>query len=427
MKRLPIAAILASTALIPAAFAQNTSTAEDIADNEICAALVAYVDENDTDESGITAERADAIAVAKDPAACREAYMTAEAADVAVSADIKVAVPDPQVNVEQAAPQVSVQQPKPDVNVTPGRPVVTVNQAEPVVRVVTTPPTVTIDMPKPEILVEIPDPTVDVAMAEPRVTVNQPQPVVNVKQGEVKLNVGDKSVDQPEGEAKVDVSQSNPTVSIDRAEGSNIDIAEVQPDVRYNAAKPRVEVTESGKADITFNQSGEANVKFRRMSADETRAAAADRQQMAAARTDAATPNAEAPAATADAAADPAADKLVAVDAKPANDATSANPPRSILAGELLDKSVIGAEGDEIGEVDQFVTLNGETFLVVGVGGLLGLGEKQIAIPLMQASFREDEFHVPTLTEDAAEEMPEFDAARYTAVRDEQNIDVMMN
>ncbi|GAB5375258.1 MAG: hypothetical protein AcusKO_17200 [Acuticoccus sp.] len=414
MKRIYLAAILASTALIPAAYAQVNNDMTKISDADVCAELVTYVDDNDTDATGITADRAATIAAGDDPKMCRDAYQMAMGGndtEAEATAGIKVAVPDPEVNVEQRAPQVSVAQPQPDVNVTPGRPIVTVNQAEPVVRVVTTPPKVTIDMPKPEILVEIPDPTVDVAMAEPRVTVEQPQPVVSVTQGEVKLEVGDKSVEPSQGEAQVDVTQSNPTVTIDKAEGSNIEVAEVSPEVRYTAAKPRIEVSEEGEPAIAFNQPGDANVRVRRMSADETRAAAAER-------------SGQAETAAAETAA-PAEREMAAADTGELT--APADTPRSVVAGNLIDASVMGANGDTIGDVEAFATRGGETYLVVGVGGLLGLGEKQIAIPLNEATFRDEAFHVPSLTDEAAEEMAEYDDGTFTPVEEDQNIDVVMN
>lgn len=423
MKRISFAAILASTALIPAAYAQVNNDVAKISDADVCAELVTYVDKNDTDATGVTADRAATIAAGKDPKMCRDAYQMAMGGDsgAEATAGIKVAVPNPEVNVEQRAPQVSVAQPQPDVNVTPGRPIVTVNQAEPVVRVVTTPPQVTIDMPKPEILVEIPDPTVDVAMAEPRVTVSQPQPVVNVKQGEVKLEVGDTAVAPSQSEAEVDVSQSNPTVNIEKAEGSNVNVAEVTPEVRYTAAKPRIEVSEEGEPAIAFNQPGDANVRVRRMSADETRAAAAERsrQNETAAAETAGTAPAEREMAAAQTGEMTAPAKTAAAD--------PADTPRSVVAANLIDASVMGADGDTIGDVEAFATRGGETYLVVGVGGLLGLGEKQIAIPLSEATFRDEAFHVPALTDEAAEEMAAYDDDAFTLVEENQNIDVVMN
>ncbi len=415
MRNLPIAALFATTALIPAAFAQtNTVNVASIDDAAICQELVTYVDENDTDATGMTGERADTIAAGEDPNICRNAFLlatgetlTADAQasmETQATADIEVAVPQPDVNVRQPAPEVAVQQPTPDVNVTPGRPIVTVNQAEPVVQVVTTPPKVTIDMPKPEILVELPDATVDVAMARPRVTVTQPEPTVSVEQGEVQLAIGDKKVEQEQSAPKVNVEQTNATVRVDEAKGSNIEVAEVKPEIRYNAAKPRIEVSESGKPDIQFNQSGDANVRVRHMSADETRAAAAQK------------PQAE------------REQQLAASNVQPeaAGQATAPQSSSRMMVSDLMDREVIGADGETLGDVENIVSRGDETYIVIGSGGVLGLGEKQIALPMSEIYFRDDQLFSPATTEDALDEMAEFEPDGYRPLGTDQDVEIIL-
>ena len=435
MRNLPIAALFATTALIPAAYAQDNVNIERIEDARICQALVTYVDENDTDATGMTGERADTIAAGEDPLICRDAMRlaigeeldedTLASLDVEATAEFQVAVPEPEVSVQQPAPQVSVEQPKPDVNVTPGRPIVTVNQAEPVVQVVTTPPKVTIDMPKPEILVEIPDPTVDVAMARPRVSVTQPEPTVTVEQGEVQLAIGEKEVEQERGEARVNVEQSNATVRVDEAESPNINVAEVQPEVRYNAAKPRVELSESGDPDIQFNQSGEANVRFQRMSAEETRAAAAQQgeaEREMAARTEADTEERTAAAVR-------GAEENRAEQSAAANQSTAANnapATSSMSVADLMDRELIGSDGETIGDVENIVVRGDVTYIVVGSGGLLGLGEKQVAIPMSEIYFRDDQLFTPATTEEAVEEMAEYEPEGYRPLGTDQDVEVVL-
>lgn len=448
MRNLPIAALFATTALIPAAYAQDNSVnVAQIDDAAICQELITYVDENDTDATGMTGERADTIAAGEDPAICRDAMRlaigesldeeTMASLDVEATADIQVAVPEPEVQVQQPAPQVSVEQPQPDVNVTPGRPIVTVNQAEPVVQVTTTPPKVTIDMPKPEILVEIPDPTVDVAMARPRVSVTQPEPTVNVQQGEVQLEIGEKEIDQQQGEARVNVEQSNATVRVNEADAPNINVAEVQPEVRYNAAQPRVEVSESGEPDIQFNQSGEANVRFQRMSAEETRAAAAEQGQAAERETAAARTEADATernqAAENRTEAERESDQTMAATRETEQNraqSTGANNAASrtttISVADLMDRELIGENGDTIGDVENIVMRGDETYFVVGSGGLLGLGEKQVAFPVSEVYFLNDELYTPATTEDAVDDMEDYDPAGYRPLGTDQGVDIVL-
>lgn len=438
--RLPIAALFATTALIPAAFAQNNSiVVADIPDGQICERLSTYVAENDTADTGMTPERAKAVVTGNDPKICRDAMTIAvgdtKNVEAEATARVQVAVPQPQVQVDQRAPQVSVDQPQPDVNVTPGRPVVTVNQAQPTVHVVTTPPTVTIDMPKPEILVEIPNPSVDVAMAEPRVSVSQPEPTVRVTQGEVKLELGDEKVVAPKTDeaAKVNVSQENATVRVSEAKAANINVAEVKPEVRFNAAEPRVEVEETGKANVKFNQSGDANVRFRQMSEEETRSAAARQGRPDEAQTASADAT---PAMTGNR---PAADKPETAstpqdaEAKMAANTTAKDASasvdvkrQSVSVEELMNKSLIGASGDSIGDVENIVDRGGKTFVVIGVGGLLGIGEKQVAIPLEEITYRDDELFASSLTEEGVKQLAQYTPDSGRVLTSDQTVELVI-
>jgi len=66
--------------------------------------------------------------------------------------------------------------------------------------------------------------------------------------------------------------------------------------------------------------------------------------------------------------------------------------PEHILASDLEDTDVYNAAGEEIGEVEDVVlTKKGEAMaLVVSVGGFLGLGEKNVAIPVTAVEITAD-------------------------------------
>ncbi|MEM7566897.1 MAG: PRC-barrel domain-containing protein, partial [Pseudomonadota bacterium] len=76
---------------------------------------------------------------------------------------------------------------------------------------------------------------------------------------------------------------------------------------------------------------------------------------------------------------------------------------------DILSMDLIGAEGEEIGDVERVISQNGELFVVVGNGGFLGLGEKQVALPLADMTMRDGELYTRAYTEDEVEEMAEFD------------------
>ena len=56
--------------------------------------------------------------------------------------------------------------------------------------------------------------------------------------------------------------------------------------------------------------------------------------------------------------------------------------------------------------------MRGDTIVaIIGVGGFLGMGENEVAIPVEKLILREDEVIVPGVTEDRLESMPEFNEA----------------
>ena len=63
--------------------------------------------------------------------------------------------------------------------------------------------------------------------------------------------------------------------------------------------------------------------------------------------------------------------------------------PNQLLGSNLMDADVIGATGESIGKVDD-VLMDGEgrvLAIIVGVGGFLGIGERDVAIPVDALNF----------------------------------------
>ncbi len=67
--------------------------------------------------------------------------------------------------------------------------------------------------------------------------------------------------------------------------------------------------------------------------------------------------------------------------------------PDELLATDLLGLSAVNAENETIGEVNDLVTdKSGKTIAaVIGVGGFLGIGEKDVAVPFENLKFTRDE------------------------------------
>ncbi|MDF1586862.1 PRC-barrel domain-containing protein [Marinimicrococcus flavescens] len=76
---------------------------------------------------------------------------------------------------------------------------------------------------------------------------------------------------------------------------------------------------------------------------------------------------------------------------------------------QLMDEDVEGADGEEIGEIeDVLVDQEGRVAAVVlEVGGFLGLGERKVALPMSQIEVRgEDRDLFTSATRDQLEELP---------------------
>ncbi|MGE0313023.1 MAG: PRC-barrel domain-containing protein [Lautropia sp.] len=365
--------------------------------------------------------------------------------DADILANLQVSVPRPEVNVQQADPQVQVEQRAPRVDVDPGRPQVTVRQAAPQVTVAMAQPTITIEMPRPEIIVEMPDPSVSVDAQPPRVTVNQARPTVSVEQGRPQVRVGEveSSVDRPaqpradgqgdegraslaqstEGQppAKVAVEKGQPQVSMAGRSQPQVTIAEVEPQVRYQAAEPKVKVESAGDPVVRFNQTGEPNVQIRQLDADETRAMAAsdaregrapgargdERGAGASASSDASSTRGGDRQPSASAAADASAG---------AGARAGASAGREMTAGRLVDADIVGENGNKLGDIEKLVDIDGRLYAVIASGGFLGLGEKETAIPLSALVLRDDKVMAPQVSSGRIDRLRDFDSARHDAV-----------
>jgi hypothetical protein len=82
---------------------------------------------------------------------------------------------------------------------------------------------------------------------------------------------------------------------------------------------------------------------------------------------------------------------------------------------DLIDKTVVNDKNDKIGKIDDLIispSKNGDTpaatFSIVGVGGFLGIGKRDVAIPMEQLKFQNKQLTLPGATKDALKAMPPF-------------------
>ncbi len=89
--------------------------------------------------------------------------------------------------------------------------------------------------------------------------------------------------------------------------------------------------------------------------------------------------------------------------------------PDQWLAGNMIGQSVVNADNDSIGHInDVVINENGEIAAVlIGVGGFLGIGEKEVAVRYEDLTFNRDEAQnvtvVTTLTSEILTSAPDYE------------------
>ncbi len=67
-------------------------------------------------------------------------------------------------------------------------------------------------------------------------------------------------------------------------------------------------------------------------------------------------------------------------------DTSMVSPFAGMVVSDLVGLNVTAAGGEELGEVDYITRQNGDLAAVVGVGGFLGIGQHDVAVPLSEIS-----------------------------------------
>jgi len=81
---------------------------------------------------------------------------------------------------------------------------------------------------------------------------------------------------------------------------------------------------------------------------------------------------------------------------------------------DIMGKAVYNDNNDKIGDVNDviFSRNNSASFVVIGVGGFLGMGEHDVAVPLSRIKHDNDKLILAGATKEALKSMPEFKYAK---------------
>lgn len=93
----------------------------------------------------------------------------------------------------------------------------------------------------------------------------------------------------------------------------------------------------------------------------------------------------------------------------------------NIDVGDIEGKELVGANGEELGDVDRIVIdrKTGKKMAVIGLKGLVGDGAKEVLVPLEQIRMSMDDDKVVTnLSKEALEARPDVDMGDFTELED---------
>jgi len=109
-----------------------------------------------------------------------------------------------------------------------------------------------------------------------------------------------------------------------------------------------------------------------------------------------------------------------------AGSSAAANAMMGMKAQELIGRDVVNAAGKEVGEIDDIVVNDRDRaiYAVVGVGGFLGLGEKDVAIPFNQLRLGADNVILMSEKgEGELKEMPSYKRGQWKSVERDRAIE----
>lgn len=447
LTRTLIATMVGATVLTPVAYGQ---TATELAQSgENCRALEALSTEQRDRLRPEWIEESRGVIQSRDDAQCRAYYDQASEAlgprgqqmDREAAARIVVTQTDPEVNVQQRAPLISVTQQEPQVRVDQGQPQIIVRQAPPNVRVQVPQPIITIDQPQPEIIVRMSEPNVSVTNPEPQVEVRQQEPEVNVSQPEPQVSVQAAEGAQSQGnqgEANVQLQQQEPQIEVEgTGNRAQVDVQRQEPSIQYEQAEPNIQVEQTGEPEIRFNQSGEPNIRFEDAGASgnqQNRQPAANSGNQQGQQPAGATANQQgqqpAGATTNQQGQQSATGQQTQVDVDRLylllrqDGQMEAGQPMPYNVTDVVGRDLRNARGEELGTVDRVVEQSGRQYLVLSEGGFLGMGEREVAIPLDSVSVVEGGLVLRGMTQEDIDALPEFDSANAQRVGNDQRVNI---
>ncbi|HUF57602.1 MAG TPA: PRC-barrel domain-containing protein, partial [Thermohalobaculum sp.] len=81
----------------------------------------------------------------------------------------------------------------------------------------------------------------------------------------------------------------------------------------------------------------------------------------------------------------------------------------ALMVGDLTGQDVFNEAGEDLGDLERIIRLDGQTWAVISAGGFLGIGDKDIPVELDRLSITEEGIIVQGLTEEQIEAAQDVD------------------
>ncbi|MEL6585446.1 MAG: PRC-barrel domain-containing protein [Pseudomonadota bacterium] len=82
-----------------------------------------------------------------------------------------------------------------------------------------------------------------------------------------------------------------------------------------------------------------------------------------------------------------------------------------VAVAELIGQRVLVGNGENVGEVESIVKAGADTMAVLGIGGFLGFGEHDVAVPLTELSPAEGAILLKSMDMEMLQALPAYDGS----------------
>lgn len=325
---------------------------------------------------------------------------------------LQVQQPPPQIQVQQPPPRVGIQQPPVQAQVQQVPPRIQVEQQPPRIMVEQVQPRVTVEQPQPKVTVQQLPPQINVQQAVPQVTIEQAPPVVRVSQAEpqVQFEQPPPQITIQQAEPQVTVAQVPPQVMVEQAQPQVLfqtqppQVQQPQPQTSLQPPPPQGQTEQQAEPQATAQASAEPESRAQEQEKDQSQSEAQVQPQKQ--------PSQLAFMAQSGEAAQQPSRAEVSAGSTMQLDLMTLRPEQ--IAGKVI----VNSEGQELGDIEKLIRdQQGNIAAVVGVGGFLGVGEKQILVDITQLTLADDKVVMDALTQEMKEQ-PEYDPDRYQDITD---------